>query len=173
VRLIEPHGDTDMQGRRMSERLRIALVQAGFMVGDVRGNAERIVELALDARERLAADCVVFPELALTGYPPEDLLLRPGFMREVERGLERICAGISGIDAVVGAPVQTGGHLYNAAVMISGGERVAVYRKQHLPNYSVFDEKRYFAAGAEPCLVNIRGWRWFRHQHQCIAVASG
>lgn len=143
----------------MSERLRIALVQAGFMVGDVRGNAERIVELALDARERLAADCVVFPELALTGYPPEDLLLRPGFMREVERGLERICAGISGIDAVVGAPVQTGGHLYNAAVMISGGERVAVYRKQHLPNYSVFDEKRYFAAGAEPCLVNIRGWR--------------
>jgi NAD+ synthase (glutamine-hydrolysing) len=148
-----------MQGGHMSDRLRIALVQAGFMVGDVRGNAQRIVEFAAEARERLAADCVVFPELALTGYPPEDLLLRPGFMREVELGLDRICAGIRGIDAVVGAPILVDGHLYNAAVMIHDGERVAVYRKQHLPNYSVFDEKRYFDPGAQPCLVNIRGWR--------------
>jgi NAD+ synthase (glutamine-hydrolysing) len=143
----------------MSDRLRIALVQSGFPVGDVRGNAQRIIELAADARERLAADCVVFPELALTGYPPEDLLLRPGFMREVELGLQRIYAGIRDIDAIIGTPLTVEGRLYNAAVMIRGGEPIAIYRKQHLPNYSVFDEKRYFDPGAQPCVVDIRGWR--------------
>ncbi|MDX9740033.1 MAG: NAD+ synthase [Gammaproteobacteria bacterium] len=143
----------------MSDRLRIALAQSGFMVGDVRGNAQRIVDLAREARERLAADCVVFPELALTGYPPEDLLLRPGFLREVESGLHQVCAGIRDIDAIVGVPILREGRLYNAAVMIHGGEPIAVYRKQHLPNYSVFDEKRYFDPGAQPCVVDIRGWR--------------
>lgn len=143
----------------MRDRLRIALAQSGFMVGDVRANARRIVALAREARDRLAAHCVVFPELALTGYPPEDLLLRPAFLREVEHGLREVCEGASGIDLVLGYPRLHEGRLYNAAALIRDGEPVAIYHKQHLPNHSVFDEKRYFHPGSEACVVDIRGRR--------------
>lgn len=143
----------------MSDRLRIALAQSGFMVGDVRANARRIVALACEARDRLAAHCVVFPELALTGYPPEDLLLRPAFLREVERGLREVCAGTLGIDLVLGYPRLHEGRLYNAAALLREGEPVAIYHKQQLPNHSVFDEKRYFHAGERACVVDIRGRR--------------
>lgn len=143
----------------MSDRLRIALAQSGFMVGDVRANVRRIVTLAREARDRLAAHCVVFPELALTGYPPEDLLLRPAFLREVERGLREVCAETVGVDLVLGYPRLHEGRLYNAAALLRDGEPVAIYHKQHLPNHSVFDEKRYFHAGSRPCVVDIRGRR--------------
>lgn len=139
--------------------LRIALAQHGFPVGDVRANARRIVALAMDARDRLRADCVLFPELALTGYPPEDLLLRPAFNEQVERALGWIAERVHGIDLVLGHPHLQRGALYNAASLLRDGQCVAVYHKQRLPNYSVFDEKRYFAAGDAPCVVEIGGVR--------------
>ncbi len=139
--------------------VRIALAQHGFLVGDVHANTRRIVDLARDARDRLRADCVLFPELALTGYPPEDLLLRPAFNEQVARALDWIGERVRGIDVVVGHPHWQQGALYNAVSLLRAGRRVAVYHKQRLPNHSVFDEKRYFAAGAVPCVVEIGGLR--------------
>ncbi|MBK9131459.1 MAG: NAD+ synthase [Gammaproteobacteria bacterium] len=133
------------------------MAQLDFLVGDVAGNAERMIAAASRARTGLAADCVVFPELALTGYPPEDLLLRPAMHERVRAGLERLARETRGIDVVVGYPRQCGDRLYNAASLLRDGAIVATYHKQLLPNYSVFDEKRYFVAGAEPCVVPIKG----------------
>ncbi|MGE0371174.1 MAG: NAD+ synthase [Gammaproteobacteria bacterium] len=141
----------------MSESLRIAMAQLDFLVGDVAGNAGRMIAAAARARTELAADCVVFPELALTGYPPEDLLLRPALNEQVRAGLERIARETRGIDVIVGYPRRYQERLYNAASLLRDGEVVASYHKQLLPNYSVFDEKRYFVAGADPCVVPIKG----------------
>lgn len=141
----------------MSSRLRIAMAQANLLVGDVEGNAEQIISLADQARDQLGADVVVLPELALTGYPPEDLLLRSSLHARVHRALERIKRAVRGIDVIVGFPQQTARGNYNAAALIRGGETVAVYHKHHLPNYSVFDEKRYFVSGNEACVVDIKG----------------
>ncbi|MBK8162794.1 MAG: NAD+ synthase [Gammaproteobacteria bacterium] len=141
----------------MSESLRIAMAQLDFLVGDVAGNAGRMIAAAARARAELAADCVVFPELALTGYPPEDLLLRPALIERVRAGLERIARETRGIDVIVGYPRLYQERLYNAASLLRDGAVVASYHKQLLPNYSVFDEKRYFVAGADPCVVPIRG----------------
>ena len=140
----------------MSQPIRIALGQMNPVVGDVIGNARRIIELSEKAREA-GADLACFPELALTGYPPEDLLLRPELLVWVERGLALIRQKVRGIDLLLGLPEDDTSGLYNMAVVIREGEIIARYRKQHLPNYSVFDEKRYFAAGSEPCVVDIRG----------------
>jgi NAD+ synthase (glutamine-hydrolysing) len=137
--------------------LRIALAQLNFLVGDITGNARRVIEAANRARDELKADAILFPELALTGYPPEDLLLRPGMHTRVLHALELIKREVRGIDVVVGYPRHATGGLYNAASLIRDGELVASYHKQHLPNYSVFDEKRYFAAGSEPCVVKVKG----------------
>ncbi|MDX1697003.1 MAG: NAD+ synthase, partial [Thiohalobacterales bacterium] len=98
---------------------------------------------------------IVFPELTLTGYPPEDLLFRPHFLEQVEEAVARLAAGIEGIAAVVGYPYREGGMLFNVAAVIEGGAVRGLYRKQHLPNYGVFDEKRYFTAGDAPCVVDI------------------
>jgi NAD+ synthase (glutamine-hydrolysing) len=143
----------------MSARLRIVLAQLDLMVGDVQGNAVRIIEAAISARDRHQAACVVFPELALTGYPPEDLLLRPALIDQVTRGLTLIRNQVSGIDIVLGCPLLHEGRLYNAATLLRGGAIVAAYHKHRLPNYSVFDELRYFAPGTEPCVVTIGGAR--------------
>ncbi len=143
----------------MSGRLRIVLAQLDFMVGDVQGNAVRIVEAAISARDRDKAGCIVFPELALTGYPPEDLLLRPALIDQVMRGLMLIRNQVQGIDIVLGCPLLHEGRLYNAAALLRGGAVVASYHKHRLPNYSVFDELRYFAPGADPCVVTIGGVR--------------
>ena len=140
----------------MTTRLRIVLAQANLLVGDVPGNARKIAAQAAQARDALQADLVVFPELALTGYPPEDLLLRPEFIRHAEAELARLARGISGVDVLVGHPRQSGGKLYNAASLLRDGAVAATYHKQCLPNYGVFDEKRYFAPGAEPCVFPIR-----------------
>ena len=128
-------------------RLRVALCQINTVVGDLGGNARRIIG-ALDTADDAGADLAVFPELAITGYPPEDLLLKPGFVSDNVAALAEVAAATTdgGCAAVVGF-VDAGGDLHNAAAVCAGGEVRGVYRKQELPNYGVFDEARYFTAG--------------------------
>jgi len=140
----------------MSNNLRIAIAQINLIVGDVQGNVAKIKNAAVTARDELNADLVLFPELTLTGYPPEDLLLRPGMQRRVDAGLQQLLA-IPGIALVVGFPEQEGSQLYNSAALIHEGEFQAIYRKQQLPNHAVFDEKRYFTAGDRACSVLFKG----------------
>ena len=122
----------------------------------IKGNADNLIRLARLAADK-GADLVVFPELALVGYPPEDLLHRPGFIAQTEAELARIQDEIRDIDVVLGLPVLSDGQLYNAAVWLRKGECIASYHKQALPNYSVFDEVRYFAQGSEPVVVELKG----------------
>lgn len=139
--------------------LRIALAQFDFPVGAVARNAERIIEMIADARDRQMADLVVFPELALSGYPPEDLLLRPSFLLECELAMQRIAQTVRGIVAVVGWPQSAGPILYNAASVLRDGVIETTYRKRELPNYAVFDERRYFSVDPDggPCVIEIKG----------------
>src|SRR5262245_49561608 len=123
--------------------MRIALAQMNSVVGDLAGNRDRILELLAQSHEA-GADVALFPELAVTGYPPEDLLLRPAFVRAARRTVEEIAAETDGTLALVGAP-HLDAHLYNACFVLGGREIKAVYRKHLLPNYGVFDENRYFA----------------------------
>ncbi len=139
--------------------LRVALAQLNFKVGDVKGNSDLIVAAAVQARDELAADVLVFPELSLTGYPPEDLLMRPELHNRVEAALESITATVSGIALVLGYPRKVGNVQFNAAGVIQDGRIVAEYHKAYLPNYSVFDEKRYFTPGDKPCVVELKGYR--------------
>ncbi|MEX2464794.1 MAG: NAD+ synthase [Gaiellaceae bacterium] len=131
--------------------MRIALAQMNTVVGDLDGNAARILERLAQAREA-GADLVLFPELAVTGYPPEDLLLRPGFLRAAAETLERVAAETKGITALVGAP-HLDRDLFNACAVCVDGEVKAVYHKQFLPNYGVFDEDRYFQPGRDLLLL--------------------
>jgi len=133
------------------------LAQPNLLVGDVFGNAGRIIDMACIARDEQDADAVVFPELSLTSYPPEDLLLRPELIARVERALQRIRGSVEGIDVILGYPRSLGARLYNAAGVIRDGEIVAEYHKQCLPNYSVFDEKRYFDPGYNPRVIDLKG----------------
>lgn len=141
----------------LNPMLRIVMAQINLLVGDIEGNADRVISTAIQARDELNADAVVFPELTLCGYPPEDLLLRPGLHVRVLQALERISLAVTEIDIIVGYPHQATDGCFNAAVLIRDRDFVAVYHKHHLPNYSVFDEKRYFSAGTVPCVVEIRG----------------
>src|SRR5437868_12391299 len=125
--------------------MRIALAQINPIVGDLAGNREVILARLADAKAQ-DADLVLFPELSVTGYPPEDLLLRPGFVRAAEQSLATIAREARGIVAVVGTP-HFDRDLYNAAAVCAGGEVKALVRKRFLPNYGVFDEFRYFAPG--------------------------
>ncbi len=136
------------------KRLRTALAQINTTVGDFAGNVERCLDATRRA-EALGADLVVFPELALTGYPPEDLLLRPGFLRRGMRALDEFVRGVGDICAVAGFAEWDGRSVYNAAAVVSSGEIRCVYRKMFLPNYGVFDEKRYFTPGASPLLFRL------------------
>jgi NAD+ synthase (glutamine-hydrolysing) len=136
--------------------LRICLAQINLLVGDIAGNAERVLQAA-EAAKGLQAQAVAFPELTLTGYPPEDLLLRPELIARTEQALERLCAEASGIALVLGYPRLHEGKLYNAAGVIRDGQVVAEYHKALLPNYSVFDEKRYFESGGGPCVFDLGG----------------
>jgi NAD+ synthase (glutamine-hydrolysing) len=143
----------------MTQSLRIALAQFDFPVGDVAGNAVRIIELMREARDEYGADVVLFPELAVSGYPPEDLLLRPGFLRQCEQALQRIAAEAQGIVAVVGWPQSAGAVVYNAASVVRDGAIEATYRKRELPNYAVFDERRYFDVDPDggSCVFEVNG----------------
>jgi NAD+ synthase (glutamine-hydrolysing) len=131
--------------------VRLALAQINPVVGDLEGNRRLILDRLDEARSH-SSDLVVFPELAVTGYPPEDLLLRPGFVRAAEESVERIAGESRGVTVLVGAP-HFDRDLYNACYVCSGGEIKAVYRKRFLPNYGVFDEDRYFAPGRDLILL--------------------
>jgi NAD+ synthase (glutamine-hydrolysing) len=139
--------------------LRIALAQLNLFVGDVGGNAQRVIDTAAEARDRLQADLVLFPELALSGYPPEDLLFHKGMKRQVAAALERVRSEVKGVSVMAGYPDYTEDSIYNAAALIRDGKVVANYHKQELPNYLVFDEKRYFKPGQESCVVEMNGIR--------------
>ena len=131
--------------------MRLALAQINPVVGDLEGNRKLILERLAEAKGN-GAELVVFPELAVTGYPPEDLLLRPGFIRAAEDSVEKIAREARGATVLVGAP-HFDRDLYNACYVCSGGEIKAVYRKRFLPNYGVFDEDRYFAPGRDLILL--------------------
>ena len=133
--------------------MRLALAQIDSVVGDLDGNRDRILTRLEQAREA-GAELVLFPELAVTGYPPEDLLLRPGFLRAAERALGEIARATAGVVALVGTP-HFDGDLFNACAVCSGGDVRAVYRKRFLPNYGVFDEDRYFAPGRDLVLLRL------------------
>jgi NAD+ synthase (glutamine-hydrolysing) len=139
--------------------LRIALAQLNLFVGDVGGNTQRVLDTAAEARDKLEADLVLFPELAVCGYPPEDLLFHKGMRRQVAAALERVRNEVAGVALMVGYPDYTDDAIYNAAVLVRDGKVVANYRKQELPNYLVFDEKRYFKPGQESCVVELKGIR--------------
>src|SRR3954470_18616439 len=135
--------------------MRLALAQINTVVGDLDGNGERILERLAESKER-NADIVVFPELAVTGYPPEDLLLRPSFVRAAQAKAEQLSREARGIAALIGVPWFER-DLYNACAVCAGGEIKALYRKRFLPNYGVFDEDRYFASGRELVLLEHGG----------------
>lgn len=140
-------------------KLRIALAQFDFPVGAIATNETRIIEFISEARDRHAADVVLFPELALSGYPPEDLLLRPAFLAECNAAIQRIAQTVQGIVAIVGWPEAAGAVVYNAASVLRNGAIASTYRKRELPNYAVFDERRYFEIDpdGETCVFEIAG----------------
>ena len=149
----DPHRTSSVTG----STLRVALCQCNLPVGDLAGNLDRIGELIARASAR-GADLTVFPELSVTGYPPEDLLLNPRFTETAAAGVRRLAASVTGTVAVVGLPALAG-DLHNAAVVLAGGEVAATYRKHFLPNYAVFDEQRYFARGDAALTLDLRGVR--------------
>src|ERR671939_521815 len=131
--------------------MRLALAQINSVVGDLEGNRDRVLARLEEAKEA-GADLVLFPELVITGYPPEDLLLRPSFVRAAERTLNEIARATRGLVALVGVPLLER-DLFNACAVCAGGEVKARYRKRSLPNYGVFDEDRYFAPGDDLLLL--------------------
>ena len=133
--------------------MRVALSQLNVVVGHIEGNREKILGDVDRARD-VQADLVVFPELAVTGYPPEDLLLRPGFVRAARASVDRIAAASEGIVVLVGTP-WFDRDLANACAVCANGGIQAVYRKHFLPNYGVFDEHRYFASGRDLVLLRL------------------
>jgi NAD+ synthase (glutamine-hydrolysing) len=135
--------------------MRLALAQINTVVGDLDGNAERIGQRLAEAKER-QADLVVFPELAVTGYPPEDLLLRPSFVQAAQATAEALAREARGIVALIGVP-WFDRDLYNACAVCAAGEIKTIYRKRFLPNYGVFDEDRYFATGRDLVLLEHGG----------------
>ncbi len=141
----------------MSSQLRVVMAQLNLLVGDIKGNVQQVIESSRKACDEFKADVIVFPELTLTSYPPEDLVLRPDLYTQVEQGLAEIQSAKIDIDIVVGHPLMEDGIRYNAASVIRNGELATTYLKQCLPNYAVFDEKRYFTAGSDSCVVDIKG----------------
>ncbi len=143
----------------MSESLTIALAQLNLLVGDVQGNAARVIDSARRARSDFGAQLVLYPELTLCGYPPEDLLFHRGFRRQIEAGLAHLRDAIHDTTVMVGFPEYTQTVIYNSAALIAGGEIAAIHRKSELPNYKVFDEKRYFHPGTQPTVASCRGFK--------------
>lgn len=144
--------------------LRVVLAQINPLVGDIPGNTQLVIDSVRKAEQEFGADLVLFPELALMGYPPEDLLFRSSVAGRVERGLQTLLEAGFTATVMVGYPKMVHGadgltRVYNTAGVISGGQLVREYHKQVLPNYQVFDEKRYFSAGEEPCVVDVKGIR--------------
>jgi NAD+ synthase (glutamine-hydrolysing) len=143
----------------MKQSLRIALAQLDLLVGDVHGNATRVINTARQARADLKADLVLYPELSLSGYPPEDLVFHRGFRRQIEAGLAKVREEVPDVSVMIGFPEYAGTAIYNSAALINGGTICAIHRKAELPNYKVFDEKRYFQPGSQPSVVDVQGFR--------------
>lgn len=142
----------------MTQKVAVVMGQIDPIVGDISGNVDLIIAAANRAKEELKADIVVFPEMTITGYPPEDLLLRDGLYKQVEAALNRLCDWVTDIVCVVGYPMMDElGERFNMAAWIENGMIQASYMKQNLPNYSVFDEKRYFKPGNQPCVIEYQG----------------
>lgn len=142
----------------MSRSLSIALAQLNLLVGDIEGNTERMLQIAQEQQEA-GADLIMFTELALCGYPPEDLLYRNDFYQRCAAQLQRLQQAASDVAILVGHPWREGDKLYNALSLFAEGRLLTRYFKQQLPNYGVFDEKRYFHAGSETCVVELKGYR--------------
>ncbi len=141
----------------MTQILKIAVAQLNFRVGKIGENLASIREASVQARDEWGCQLILFPELALCGYPPEDLLLREDFLDQTEEALSSLVKEVEGITVVVGHPSRSEGALFNSASVIREGRVIDRYHKQCLPNQGVFDEKRYFSAGEEPCVVDIEG----------------
>ena len=140
-------------------QLRCVMAQLNLVVGDVDGNTSRIVRAANDARDRYRADVVMLPELAVSGYPPEDLLFHSGMRLQVTHSLERLQREVLGITLIAGYPEYVDDKIFNSAIVIRDGQVLANHRKACLPNYRVFDEKRYFTPGTQPTVVELKGIR--------------
>ena len=141
----------------MSQQLKIVMAQLNFLVGDIDGNTKLVIKNAEKAIAEHNADVIAFPELALTGYPMEDLLLRPSLQIRIDKALASIQKAKLSIAIVIGFPQLCDLNLYNALAIIENGVVSGRYFKQFLPNYQVFDERRYFTPGREPCVVEIKG----------------
>jgi len=141
----------------MTDRLRIAMAQIDLAVGDVAGNCRKIQEFAARARDEQQADLVVFPELSISGYPPEDLLLHAGLRLQTEQATAEILDSVHGIAVLLGFPEYTDDETYNSCAVFRDGKVLCTYRKRLLPNYSVFDEERYFAKGNEAAVIRLNG----------------
>lgn len=139
------------------KRLQIVMAQVNLMVGDLDGNTHKIAQSIDAAKSEFGADLIVFPELSITSYPPEDLLHRNTFLQRVKKALKKICEKSTGIDVLLGYPEAGEDGLYNVASYIRDGHILATYRKHNLPNYSVFDEMRYFRPGSDPVVVDLKG----------------
>ncbi|MEL0028738.1 MAG: nitrilase-related carbon-nitrogen hydrolase, partial [Perlucidibaca sp.] len=136
--------------------LRIALAQLNLLVGDIPGNAARLAQAAVNARDAHGADVILFPELSLTGYPPEDLLLRPSLDLRIEEAVATLKA-VQDITLVFGLPERGAAGLLNAAWVLRDGQVLARYAKQELPNHQVFDERRYFVPGTQAAVFEQAG----------------
>ncbi len=139
--------------------MRIGLAQLNTHVGAIDANIRKVLTAATRARDELRCDLIVFPELTLSGYPPEDLLLHRGMRLRVEAALAQVRSGIDGIGLYVGVPEYDGDRIYNTGVLLRDGVELARHRKQVLPNYAVFDEKRYFESGTQPTVADYDGVR--------------
>src|ERR1700689_872075 len=133
------------------------MAQLNLVVGDVEGNTSRIIAAANQARDESRADVVMLPELAVSGYPPEDLLFHSGMRAQVARSIGRLKAEVRGITLIAGYPEYDGDHIYNSALVLREGAVLANHRKACLPNYRVFDEKRYFTPGTKSTVVELNG----------------
>jgi NAD+ synthase (glutamine-hydrolysing) len=161
--------------------VKIALAQTNTRVGAIDQNTNELIQSAHKARSELGAELVVFPELTLSGYPPEDLLLHSGLKRRVREAVRRVVSEVEGITVVFGFPEYVNGEIYNSAAVVRDGELLATHRKWMLPNYAVFDEKRYFEPGMEPTLFEVGGIRfgliicedaWFKAPAKAAASAG-
>ncbi len=141
---------------KKSVSIRLALAQVNALVGGFKANAEKVKSACTQAR-KAGTDVVLFPELMVTGYPPEDLLLKKSFLEDCKKTLKKIAPATRDLTAVVGFAEQQGKQLYNSAALMCDGKHVATARKMLLPNYGVFDEKRYFTEGEEPLRFSLKG----------------
>jgi len=141
----------------MNSTVKVALAQIDLAVGDVAGNTAKILDYAARARDEMQADLVVFPELSVCGYPPEDLLLHAGLRYRTEQAVADIRKAVKGIAVLIGFPEYVDDQIYNSCAVFSDGELLCGYRKHLLPNYRVFDEKRYFTAGKEAAVFRLKG----------------